>query len=159
LPENRSAKGVERVSHAPDEGVRKRRNGMANGMFSSRKKSIREDLNDKASAVEDQIAELREELAALARSMADDAASGASSIRKKARAAKADARDTVRGLKNRADTDIRDMIAAGEDILAEFQSRYQDSGRKAREAVREHPLATLGIAAAAGFLLAGLLRR
>lgn len=132
---------------------------MANGVFSSRKKSLREGLGDEASAVEAQIAELREELAALARVLADDASSGASSIRKKARAAKSDAADAARDLKDRAGNDIRDMIAAGEDILADFQNRYQDSGRKARQAVQDHPLATLGIAAAAGFVIAALLRR
>lgn len=132
---------------------------MANGVFSSRKKSLREGLSDEASAVEVQIAELREELAALARVLADDASSGASSIRKKARAAKSDAADAARDLKDRAGNDIREMIAAGEDILADFQNRYQDSGRKARQAVQDHPLATLGIAAAAGFIIAALLRR
>ena len=132
---------------------------MANGVFSSRKKSLREGLSDEASAVEAQIAELREELAALARVLADDASSGANSIRKKARAAKNDAADAARDIKDRAGNDIRDMIAAGEDILADFQNRYQDSGRKARQAVQDHPLATLGIAAAAGFVIAALLRR
>lgn len=132
---------------------------MATGLFSSRNKGLGNGLHDEAQAVEDQIAELREEIAALARALANDAGSGASSIRKKARAAKAQASDTAHDLKDRAESDIRDMIAAGEDILADFQARYQDSGRKARQAVKEHPLTTLGVAAAAGFLLAALLRR
>ena len=133
---------------------------MATGLFSSnRKKSLRNAVQDEAQAVEDQIAELREEIAALARVFANDASDGASGIRKKARAVKAEVSDAAHDLKGRAQSDIQDMIAAGEDMLADFQSRYRDSGRKARKAVRDNPLATLGIAAAAGFVLAALLRR
>jgi ElaB/YqjD/DUF883 family membrane-anchored ribosome-binding protein len=158
-PEDRSAKGVERCSARTSAGDRKRRNGMANGLFSSRSKSLRSGLQEEAQAVEEQIADLRAEIASLAKLLADDASSGASGIRKKARAAKAQASEAAHGLKDRAEGDIRDMIAAGEDILAEFQERYRHSGRRARKAVKEHPLATLGVAAAAGFLLAALLRR
>jgi ElaB/YqjD/DUF883 family membrane-anchored ribosome-binding protein len=132
---------------------------MANGLFSSRNKTLRSGLQDDARAVESQIAELRDEIASLASLLASDAASGASNVRKKARAVKAQASDAAYDLKDRAQGDIRDLIAAGEDILADFQGRYQESGRKARKAVHDHPLATLGVAAAAGFLLAALLRR
>ena len=132
---------------------------MANGLFSSRSKTLRSTLQDEAKTAEDQIAELRAEIAALAGLLANDAADGAGRIRRKARAVKADVSDAAYGLKDRAESDIKDMIAAGEDILAEFQTRYRDSGRKAREAVKENPLTTLGVAAAAGFLLATLLRR
>jgi len=132
---------------------------MATGMFSSRSKTLKNGLKDEAQAVEDQITELREEIASLARLLATDASKGAGNIRKRARAAKAEMSDAAHGLKDRAEGDFRDMIAAGEDILSELQSRYQDSGRMARKAVKEHPLTTLGIAAAAGFLLAALLRR
>ena len=132
---------------------------MANGLFSSRSKNLRDHVADEAQAVEDQIAELRAEISALARLLADDAAGGAKGIRKKARAVKAEVGDAAQDLKDRAQGDIADMIAAGEDILAEFQSRYRDTGRKARKAVHERPLTTLGIAAAAGFFLAALLRR
>lgn len=128
---------------------------MATGLFSSRSKT----LHDDAQAVEEQIAELREEIATLARALAGDASRGAGGIRRKARAAKAEASEAAQDLKSRAENDIRDMIAAGEDILADFQGRYQESGRKARQAVHDHPLTTLGIAAVAGFALAALLRR
>lgn len=132
---------------------------MATGLFSSRNKSLRNGLHDEAQAVESQIAELRDEIASLASLLASDASSGASGLRKKARAVKAQASDAAHDLKDRAQGDIHDLIAAGEDILAEFQGRYRDSGRKARKAVHDHPLATLGVAAAAGFVLAALLRR
>lgn len=132
---------------------------MANGLFSSRSKSIRSNIKDDARTVEDQIGELRAEIASLAGLLANDAADGAGRIRKKARAVKDDVSDAAHGLKDRAESDIKDMIAAGEDILAEFQARYQDTGHKARQAVKERPLTTLGVAAAAGFLLATLLRR
>jgi len=132
---------------------------MANGLFSSRSKSLRDSVADEARTVEDQIADLRAELASLAGLLADDAAGSAKSIRKKARAVKAEAGEAAQDLKDRAQGDIADMIAAGEDILAEFQARYRDTGHKARKAVHERPLTTLGIAAAAGFLLAALLRR
>jgi len=132
---------------------------MSNGLFSSRNKSLRKGLQEDARAVEEQIADLREEIASLASLLANDAASGASGLRKKARAAKDEARDAAYDLKDRAQSDIRDMISAGEEILADFQARYRDSGQRARKAVKEHPLATLGVAAAAGFVLAALLRR
>lgn len=117
---------------------------MAHGLFSSREKTIRQG----AEAVEDQIAELRAEIAALAGILSRDA-------RKAGRKAGAAAGD----LKERAESDIGEMIAAGEDILASLQERYELSGRRVRKAVHEHPLATVGIAAAAGFVLAALLRR
>ena len=132
---------------------------MATGLFSSRSRSLRSGLHDEAQAVEEQIAELREEIASLARALASDASSGAGGIRKKARAVKAQASGAAHDLKDRAEGDIRDLIAAGEEILADFQDRYRDSGHRARKAVKDHPLATLGIAAAAGFFIAALLRR
>lgn len=138
---------------------------MANGLFSSRSssKGFRNGLHDEVEKVEDQIAEIRDEIAALARLIARDAESGVSGIRSKAGAATSKARKAARAtahdLKDRAESDIRDLIEAGEDILADLQDRYHESGRKVRKTVHDHPLATLGIAAAAGFVIASLLRR
>ena len=71
---------------------------MATGLFSSRNKSLRSGLSDEAHAVENQIAELRDEIASLARLMASDASSGATGIRKKARAVRAHASDAAHDL-------------------------------------------------------------
>ena len=71
---------------------------MATGLFSSRSKTLRNGLHDEAQAVEDQIAELREEIATLARVLAKDASSGAGNLRKKARAAKAEVSDAAHDL-------------------------------------------------------------
>ena len=117
---------------------------MANGLFSSRSKTLRQD----ARTVEDEIAELRAEIAALAGSLTADARKA----RKKAGAAAED-------LKERAEGELQDMIAAGEDILADLQQRYRHSGKEIRRTVHEHPLAALGLAAAAGFVIAALMRR
>lgn len=118
---------------------------MANGLFSSRSNTLRSGLKHEAEAMEEQIAELRAEIAALAGSLAGDA-------RKKAGAAAGD-------LKERAESDLQEMIAAGEDILASLQDRYRRSGKEIRRNVHEHPLAALGLAAAAGFFIAALMRR
>ncbi|MFC3075403.1 glycine zipper domain-containing protein [Shinella pollutisoli] len=125
---------------------------MANGLFSSRSKTLRSGLREEAQAVEEQIAELRAEIAALAGSLAGDA-------RKARRKAGAAAQDLAGDLKERAESDLHDMIAAGEDILASLQDRYRQSGKEIRRSVHEHPLAALGLAAAAGFVIAALMRR
>jgi ElaB/YqjD/DUF883 family membrane-anchored ribosome-binding protein len=121
---------------------------MANGLFSSRSKTLRSGLREEAEAVEERIAELRAEIAALAGSLAGDA--------RKARGKAGAAADD---LKERAESDLQDMIAAGEDILASLQQRYRQSGKEIRRSVHEHPLAALGLAAAAGFVIAALMRR
>jgi ElaB/YqjD/DUF883 family membrane-anchored ribosome-binding protein len=132
---------------------------MATGLFSSRSKGLRNGLHEEAAHVEDQIAQIRDEIAELAKIIARDTAGNVSEARSKVGSAKAKAREAAHDLKDRAETDIQDLIAAGEDILAQFQDRYRDSGRKVRKTVHDHPLATLGIAAAAGFVIAALLRR
>lgn len=121
---------------------------MAHGLFSSHSKTLRKDLREGADAVEDQIAELRAEIAALAGTLSKDAGK----VRKRAANAASD-------IKERASDDIADLIAAGEDILASLQERTRLSGKQMRKNVHEHPLAALGIAAAAGFVIAALMRR
>ncbi|MCP8894094.1 DUF883 family protein [Shinella daejeonensis] len=132
---------------------------MATGRLSSRGKSLRDGLQDDAKAAQQQIDELREEIAALTSLLARDASEGAGKVKSKVRAAGARARDAAEDLKGRAEDDFSDLISAGEDFLSDLQKRYQDSGQRLCETVRERPLATLGLAAAAGFLLASLWRR
>jgi ElaB/YqjD/DUF883 family membrane-anchored ribosome-binding protein len=132
---------------------------MANGMFSSRGKSLRKDLHSDAQSAQKQIAELREEIASLTRLLGRDASDGAAKVKSKAKAVHAQARNAADTIKDHVGSDFGDLIGAGEEFLSDLQHRYRDSGRKVRETVRERPLATLGIAVAAGVILASLLRR
>ncbi|MDX3927103.1 MAG: hypothetical protein QHC90_15010 [Shinella sp.] len=129
---------------------------MATGIFQSRNgRSRRNSIRAEADNIEDQLAQIRDDIAALAKVVARDASSGVSEARSKLDAV----REKVGGLKGHAEADFRDLIASGEEILSDIRARYRDSGRHVRETVKEHPLATIGTAVAAGFILAALLRR
>lgn len=122
---------------------------MASGIF--RKKE--------ADTIEDQIAQIRDDIAALAKIAARDASSGASRVRDKADAVRGRLQDKADDLKGHAQSDIQSLISTGEDIIADISERYHNSGKEVRRTVREHPVATLGTALVAGFILAALLRR
>ncbi|QRM56473.1 hypothetical protein [Sinorhizobium sp. BG8] len=129
---------------------------MVSGIFPSRSRRHRRgDWNPQVEDIEQQLSELRDEIAALAKVMKRDAAAGVASAREHASTVKGKVED----LKDVAEGDIADLIAAGEDIIADLRERYRDSGRQVRETVREHPLATIGAAVAAGLLLAAIFRR
>ena len=121
---------------------------MASGVFSRGKDRI----SETAETVEEQIADLRDQISELARVVArdvsDSAGSQLSMFRSKARQAR-----------ENAPADLEELIASGEEILAELTDRYRQTGREMRRTVREHPVATLGAAAIVGFVIAAFLRR
>ncbi len=125
---------------------------MASGMFSRGKDRT---VSETAATIEDQIAELRDQISSLAKLVAQDVADGTESardrfsmFRRNARKAGSDASDS-----------LEELIASGEEILAELTARYKDTGREVRRTVKDHPFATLGAAALAGFVIAAILRR
>ncbi len=125
---------------------------MASGMFSRGKDRT---VSETAATIEDQIAELRDQISSLAKLVAQDVADGTESardrfsmFRRNARQAGSDASDS-----------LEELIASGEEILAELTARSKDTGREVRRTVKDHPFATLGAAALAGFVIAAILRR
>ncbi|CAN7393671.1 hypothetical protein [Pararhizobium sp. LjRoot238] len=113
---------------------------MATGLFSG--SSARKRFVD--APVEDQINELRDEIASLASLLSQRG----SDVRTKAQ----DAREHT-------EASLHDLIENGEQLLAELRSRYALTEKQVRHTVREHPVATLGAAAALGLLIAALIRR
>lgn len=122
---------------------------MASGMFSRGKDRT---VSEAAEGVEEQIAELRNQIAELARLVARDVAEGADEARGRFSMFRKRARDE-------ASADLDELIASGEEILAELSEKYRGADREVRRTVREHPFATLGAAALAGFVIASILRR
>lgn len=125
---------------------------MASGVFSRGKDRT---VSETAESIEDQIAELREQISALAKAVARDVSEGADDARGRFSAFRRRAEDA----RDDAAADLDELIATGEEILAELSGKYRDAGREVRRTVREHPLATLGAAALAGFVIAAILRR
>ena len=127
---------------------------MATALFSRNGKGRRA-VREEAETVEAQLAQLRDDIASLAKIVSRDASSGVETVKGRVRG--------VRGKASRiqgdAESHMHDLIAAGEEALSDLGERYRQSGREVRRTVREHPVATIGTALAAGFVLAALLRR
>ncbi|WEX76678.1 hypothetical protein PYH37_005001 [Sinorhizobium numidicum] len=99
-------------------------------------------------SIEEQLQEMRDDIAALASVLTDRGA-----------AVSKDAKGKARDLREQTEAGLQDLLSNAEEILSELRSRYSGTERQVREAVREHPVATLGVAAALGLLVAALLRR
>ena len=127
---------------------------MATALFSRNGKGRRV-VREEAETVEAQLAQLRDDIASLAKIVSRDASSGVETVKGRVRG--------VRGKASRiqgdAESHMHDLIAAGEEALSDLGERYRQSGREVRRTFREHPVATIGTALAAGFVLAALLRR
>ncbi|WP_075289601.1 DUF883 family protein [Pararhizobium arenae] len=119
---------------------------MATGLFSSSSKK-RNGAYLQAS-VEDQLSELREDIAALSGLLA-----------KRGTQASKDVRAKASDMREHAEAGLGDLREHGEALLAELRDRYSVAEREVRRNVREHPVATIGAAAALGVLVAILLRR
>lgn len=98
-------------------------------------------LHDIEAGIEDQIAQLRDEIAALAGLVRKNAASQQHKLR------------------DQAETGFEELISRGEDMLRELQDGSIRGAREVRETVRRHPGATIATAAAVGLMLALLARR
>ena len=92
-------------------------------------------------SIEEQVESLRDEIAALAKTIGKTApAKEASSATRRRRA-------------------YEDLMGRSEDLLKEMQDSYLRGAREMRDTVRRHPVATIGAAAAFGVLFALIARR
>jgi ElaB/YqjD/DUF883 family membrane-anchored ribosome-binding protein len=108
--------------------VRSRRNGS-------------DTLHDIESTIEEQIASLRDEIAALTR------VAGKGSRRQGEK------------IRDQASAGYDELLGRSEDLLRELQDGYLRGANEVRDTVRRHPIATVGAAAAFGLVLALLARR
>jgi ElaB/YqjD/DUF883 family membrane-anchored ribosome-binding protein len=127
---------------------------MATGLFSgnARKRVLETPL-------EDQISEIRDEIASLARLLSQRGADTAKEARSRASDASKDVRSRAYDARDTAEAGLNDLIANGEQLLSELRDRYAVTEKQVRQTVRQHPVATLGAAAALGLLVASLIRR
>lgn len=122
---------------------------MAPGLFSgSGSRSTKSNGKLADVSIEEQLGELRNDVATLVALLADRGSSASKQARSKAQ----DARE-------QAEAGISELLATGEDLLADLRSRYAGTEKQVRQTVREHPVATLGAAALIGLAIAALLRR
>ncbi|MBP2236693.1 ElaB/YqjD/DUF883 family membrane-anchored ribosome-binding protein [Sinorhizobium kostiense] len=120
---------------------------MATGLYSG-SSSRKRNGSAVANPIEDQLQEMREDITRLATLIADRGAT-----------ASRDAKSRARDVREQAETDFQDLFASGEQMLSDLRHRYADTERELRRTVREHPVATLGVAAIIGLIAAAMLRR
>ncbi|WP_455270641.1 hypothetical protein [Rhizobium herbae] len=129
---------------------------MATGLFSSAKKRNGSVLD---TPIEDQISEIRDEIASLAKLLSQRGAHASTDMRSRASEASKDVRERARDARDHAEAGLQDLLENGEALFAELRSRYSVTEKQVRRTVRQHPVATLGAAAALGLLVAALIRR
>ncbi|NLR96919.1 DUF883 family protein [Rhizobium sp. P38BS-XIX] len=110
-------------------------------LHSARSKRNGSSLRDVEASIEDQIESLRDEVAAFASLISENSAKQG----KKLRAS--------------AESSFEDLAVRGEELLQELQRGYARGSREVRKTVRQHPVATVGAAAAFGLAVALLLSR
>jgi ElaB/YqjD/DUF883 family membrane-anchored ribosome-binding protein len=104
-------------------------------------KSTRSNTNPVVDDIAERAARIREDLAALGEALA-----GAGAVQSGV------AREV-------AEHKIDELLKSGEKIVAELSSQYSRAEKQVSTTVRDNPLQSLGIAVAAGFLAAFLMRR
>ncbi len=110
-------------------------------LHSTRGKRNGSSLHDVEATLEEQIDSLREEVAAFAKLIGENGAKQS----KKWRA--------------NAESGLDDLAVRGEELLHDLQRGYARGSREVRRTVRQHPVATIGAAAAFGLAVALLLSR
>lgn len=122
---------------------------MTPGLFSgSSSRSAKSNGKFAETSVEEQLSELRNDVATLVSLLAERGSAASKEARSKAH----DARE-------QAEAGIQELLASGEEMLAELRDRYSGTEKQVRQTVRDHPFATLGAAALIGLAVAALLRR
>ncbi|MCC0035515.1 MAG: DUF883 family protein [Hoeflea sp.] len=104
-------------------------------------KSTRSNSNSAVDDIAERAARIREDLAALGEALA-----GAGAVQSGV------AREA-------AENKIDELLKSGEKIVADLSSQYSRAEKQVSTTVRDNPLQSLGVAVAAGFLAAFLLRR
>ncbi|MGG6896886.1 MULTISPECIES: glycine zipper domain-containing protein [Rhizobium] len=110
-------------------------------LHSARSKRNGSNLQDVEASIEEQIESLREEVAAFAKLISDSSAKQSKRLRAG------------------AETRLDDLTVRGEELLHDLQRGYARGSREVRRTVRQHPVATIGAAAAFGLAVALLLSR
>jgi len=110
-------------------------------LHSARGKRNGSSQHDVEASIEDQIESLREEVAAFAKLIGE---TGAKKGKK---------------LRANAESGFDDLTVRGEELLRDLQRGYTKGSREVRRTVRQHPVATIGAAAAFGLAVALLLSR
>jgi ElaB/YqjD/DUF883 family membrane-anchored ribosome-binding protein len=110
-------------------------------LHSAKAKRNGSSLHDMETSIEEQIANLRSEIAAFAKIVGESSAKQGETMRA------------------RAETGLEDLTARGEELLRELQHGYAKGSREVRRTVRQHPVATIGAAAVFGLAIALLLSR
>ena len=114
---------------------------MAPSFFSSSRKNRDGTIERVEETVEEQLGHLRAELAAL------------TNLIQKSGEAKG------RKLKAQTEDSLEELLEASEELYNELRDGYARGTRELKRTVRQHPLATIGAAAAFGLVLALLARR
>jgi len=119
---------------------------MSFGLFSSSSSRKRQHLL--GGAIEDQLSDLRSDLASLAQLVAKRGTKVGNRVASQAH--------DVRG---QAESGFSDVVDGAEQLLSDLRHRYASTERQVRHTVREHPLATVGVIAALGLAVLALSRR
>lgn len=114
---------------------------MANSLLHTIRSKRNSALHDIEDTIEDQVDNLRSEIAALTKLIS-----------------KSSATQTKR-FRSQAETGYEDLLGRSEELIAQLQDGYARSAKEVRATVRAHPTATIGAAAAVGLLIALLARR
>ena len=114
---------------------------MANSLLHTIRSKRNSALHDIEDTIEDQVENLRGEIAALTKLISKSSASQGKRFRAQ------------------AETGYEDLIGRSEELLSQLQDGYARSAKEVRATVRAHPTATIGAAAAVGLLIALLARR
>ena len=110
-------------------------------LHSVRRRRNGSSLQEVEASIEDQIESLREEVAAFAKLIGESGARHGEKLRAS------------------AESNFDDLTARGEELLRDLQRGYVKGSREVRRTVRQHPVATIGAAAAFGLAVALLLSR
>lgn len=129
---------------------------MATGLFSGAKKRNGSLLD---APIEDQISEIRDEIASLAKLLSQRGADASRDVHSRAADASRSVRERAHDARDQAEAGLQDLLENGEALFAELRNRYAVTEKEVRRTVRQHPVATLGAAAALGLLVAALIRR
>ena len=114
---------------------------MATSLLHSLRGKRNSALQDIEETIEDQVENLRDEIAALTKLISKNSTSQGKKLRAQ------------------AETGYEDLLGRSEEILQQLQDGYARSAKEVRATVRRHPTATIGAAAAFGLLIALLARR
>ncbi|MET0358019.1 MAG: hypothetical protein ABW055_01150 [Pararhizobium sp.] len=119
---------------------------MSLGLFSSSSSRKRQHLL--GGAIEDQLSDLRSDIASLANLVSKRGSKASHTLSARA--------SDVRG---QAESGLADVMDGAEQLLSDLRHRYASTERQVRHTVREHPLATVGAIAAIGIAIIALSRR